>query len=293
MRTVGHWIRFVLLSVAVGWVVHWAWGLVKNEFAALKVDREVGDAESTVTYVLDPDRWTDFAVTGQGHAIRILSTANVPAGTRNPDDAPLIYALHYQLVNRSGEVLEDRVYHQRTRLADLVDARGQAFTPRFYQGIDLLPSRSQRLMINLQGMERPTRLRLRLAEAAPPVTDITVRVYERAGTSLGTSARHFERLTRRQQQLLGATNVYGAELLRDAEKEQLMRSTWEPTGPSGVHGEDYVERRLYVVGEHGGTPPADDVVSPGLYMDAFRRVRIPLPQPAGRVRVRVQPIAAT
>lgn len=292
MRRVGHGIAVIVALAALAWTTHWAWQLIATEFAALKVDRRVADAQTTVTYVLDPDQWTDFAVTGQGDALRILSTANLPTGARNDDNAPFTYALHYQLVSRNGDLIEDRVYHHRTRVAQLLDAQGRAVMPSFYQDDDLVPSRSQRLMINLEGVERPDRLRLRVAEAAPPIRDVVVRVYERAGTSLGTSARHFERLTRRQQQLLGSASVYGTELLNDVEKVRLMRSTWEPSGPSGVLGQDYHERRLYVVSEHSGTAPADEVVPPGLYMDANRRVRIPIPQSEDRVRLRIQPIAA-
>ncbi len=290
MRRLGHALRLLMFTGATLWMAQWTWQWLTTEFSELKVDRRAEDAESTVTYVLAEDRWTEFAVTGQGDAIRVFSTANVPAGARSEDNPPLTYALQYQLLSRGGEVLEDRVYHQRTRLANFVGAQGDVFSPYFYQGIDVIPGRSQRLMIDLGGLRRPAVLRLRLAEYAAPITDVTVRVYERAGASLGTTPRHFDRLTLRQQYILGNASIYGAELLRDEEKLRLMRTSWEPTGPTGVGGVDYVERRLYVQREHDGTPPPEEVVPIGLYVDEYRRVRIPLRQSPERLRLRFQAI---
>jgi len=76
---------------------------------------------------------------------------------------------------------------------------------------------------------------------------------------------------------LARGSVYGADLLREQEKINLLRYEWKPVGPSGVEGDQYGTTKLYIARDFEGESVDTGQLPFGLVCGAEVRGMIPLP----------------
>ena len=81
------------------------------------------DANRSTAYPLDHDDWLEFNIPRQSLALRVLTNAAVddfsrPSTPREDPREGCRYALEYQLLDRDGQILDDRQYHLRASVLE-------------------------------------------------------------------------------------------------------------------------------------------------------------------------------
>ncbi|HRD68088.1 MAG TPA: hypothetical protein PKY50_18280 [Candidatus Competibacter sp.] len=291
IRFLGHLLRRLLLLGALGWVAWWVWPSLEtlrqrfdlSGMADADLARFV-DAMPDIAYPLEDERWIEFSIPGQGGSLKVVSNANLDAQQAAQPGIEWRYALHYQLVDGSGRLLKDAIYHHRTTVSWYrPPGEPRPLTAAFYLDRQIVPADGRVLMIDLAETPGAAWLRLGLASRAPEIESVVARVYTRQHLFDPPAALRWQRIARHQQEALARASIYGPELLRQSEQIQLLRQRWNPVGPIGIEGRDYRTYRLYGALNIEAEPLRQPVMPTGLYVDRDLRGTLPIPEPGGWV----------
>lgn len=286
MRRLRATFGFVACAAALYWG-RGAWQRLAEHPAQGPAASWLGSGKAAIANVLDADRWTDFPLAGTPSGVRLVTNAGVAAAASSGPGTAYGYAIRYQVVGGSGEVLQDRTYHQRTRITRFKDPEGVRgeYTAAFYIGEPLVPADGRALTIDLEGLDGPSQLRVKLARRDSLVHDVVVRASHRERVPAHRLGNLWKRLSEEQKVALARGNVYSHDLLSESEVENLLRERWRPLGPSGVEGRDYVQRKLYLASDLEGEAIEEPVPSAGLMLGPGRHAVVPIPEGGGRVRL--------
>lgn len=301
IRFLGRLLRGLFLLGLLVWAAWTAWPWLETAWlrfdprgAAGTARVRLADAAPSTVYVLDQERWVEFPIPGQSGRLKVVSNASLDPERAAQPDAEWPYALRYQLVDGTGRVLEDAVYHHRTAVSWYrPPGAPQPLTAAFYLDGRRVPADGRLMMIDLHEAAGATRLRLRLASRAAGLEAVVARVYAREHLFEPPTAFRWQRTARRQQEALARASVYGLELLRESEQTHLLRLRWNPVGPLGIAGQDYQGQRLYSTLDIEAEPLRAPVLPAGLYVDHELRGTLPIPEPGGRIALEFLDLAGT
>ena len=292
MRSIGYLLLTCVLLLLAGWLAHWSWHTLDSRELAAYLSGRIEDARPSNSYFQQGDHWLEFQLDGNGSSVHVVSNATLQRPAKPDDTALWWYAFDYQLLDGDGTLLQEDTYYHRTRVTWYRDASQQRLLTRdFFLDPGLVPADSRRMIMPLDAVQHPVRLRLRVRHVDPALLAVTFRVYEQETLAAHKIDYRWQRLSELKKQSLARGNVYGHEHLRSEEKLNLLRKRWRPLGPAGITGSDYTTRKLYVRQELPGEA-VDDVVLPfGLYVDARTNGIVPLPEGGGRIRLQWTPVA--
>ncbi|MFC7737633.1 hypothetical protein ACFQX4_17730 [Roseomonas sp. GCM10028921] len=282
----------LLPALAWGGMALWtgARGWAANDLATLS---RLGTAQTTLAYVLDREVWTRFPLAGLQTSVRLVSHADVSSEWRGDSEAEFRYAYLVQITDVLGSVLRETVLHQRTGIAAVRDtASGEIFTSSAYATADEVPTAASAIVLALEDLPRvAAALRVRLVSAAPEVSRVAIRVYQRTPLNEHRVSVQWDRLTAEQRTRLAEGNVYPATLLTETERTNLLRRQWKPIGPSGVAGRDYRSRSLFLLQDLAGEPVDPPALPPGLFLDWRHNGTLQLPEAGAKLTLRLEPVA--
>jgi len=297
MRIMGRALLLLLLIGPLLWAAQQPWQLPSWLSHANIAGSLMSNARPSAAYLVDKEHWLEFVITGKGDRIKILSNAGIDSATPPQENKIWAYALEYQLLSEQGELIEQRVYHHRSKLSQYLDPSKSdaAFNRYFYLDSEITPINVASLIINTTGNEPPLRLRLRLSQAAPDISDVAVRVYQPNPIPSDRIGIAWVRLSSAQKTRVARSIIYEPEQLRAHEISNLLNNRYSPTGPIGVLNEDYHVRTLYSLAldedeervEHGHS-----ILPAGIYADQWLRGVMPIPQGGARVSLNITPTQA-
>ncbi len=283
MRILGRLIAFLITLVCLAAVALPLHSKIRDAWREGSLDVRIEGALPSVAYVVPKDKWLEFPVNAYDDLVRVISNVNVSPRFMGFPETTWEYALRYQIVDTQGKIIEDKRYHHRARLALFEDKQQRIHTSTFYLDQDQVPTSGRILLLNLTGMGNVAKIRLKVEYSDPSIGSIVARLYQRESLTQEALRSEWRRLSERQQQNLARASVYGPELLRDFETQNLLRRRWRPQGPLGVQDKDYQRRRLYVLEEPQGEPVDEYIVPSGLYVSEHVTGVIGIPAPGGRV----------
>ncbi len=296
MRILGRLLLLGLLLAAAGWLAHQDWSLPRMVGRGARMDARLAQARPVIVYALSASNWLEFKLRPDAAGrVRVISNAELsPASVKAMEGAaagepPLWrYSFSYQLLDADGRVLREQVYHHRTRLSRFRDPAqaGREFTRAFFLARDTLPADGRIMLINTAGLAGAARLRLRLNQRDPGVGTLWLRVAQRELLPRRKLAHQWQRLGEIERQRRVRGNVYGPELITEAERLKLLRYRWEPLAPLGVVGRDYVDTTLYVLHDEDSERIEDPVAPDGLLIRAGLRGMLALPPGGGSLRLK-------
>lgn len=283
---------------------------------------KIAQSAVAVTYKLASDRWLVFELPPAQDVVRLITNGNLlphaiaaaraqqggpstatageaKAGAASPaEHAPppsWRYAIRYEVLDAAGTVILGHDYNLSTQVSEFRDEKsGRLFTSSFYLETSLVPADGKVVPIKLTDLSgKAARLRLRLASKDPALSEVVARVYTREPASLHKIRNLWQRITPEKKQMMARGNVYTADLLSEHEKVNLLMQQWSPQAPTGIEGDDYERRELYVLREIEGTEVRQPTPPAGLRVSPDLRATIPVPDPGGRVRLVFQPIDGT
>jgi len=246
----------------------------------------IAEAYTAIGYVFDGEAWTVFPLKVSGRQIKLITNVTIPASMRAKTDEAWWYSVRYQVRNHSGDVLADDTYVFKTTLTEYLDADTGTKAPAgMYINRDAVPADGRVALIPLSGFAGAAEIRFRSGDADPAIRDMVLRVYRREQTPERKIGYLWHRLNERERVRLARGNVYPPDLLREQEKQNMLRFLWRPLGPLGVEGVDYRIRRLYIREREDRQRIEENILPYGLPVDTHCRAIVPIPSQGGRIRL--------
>jgi len=267
--------------------------VVRSELLVGSTDAELPlDTRESPAYAVDPQRELEFRLSGHANQVRLRTHGLVP---RYGDDMPRRthdFALAITVLASDGTPLARRIEHYRTALVRLRDATtGAPERVNFVTDPTVDVVGTALTILDLADMPTAEVLRVRLAQADPDIREVGLRVYEPEALPEHSIAASWQRLSVPQRERLAEGNVYPMSLLTDEEVAAIMTRRWRPVGPTGIEGEDYRVRTLFVREEGNGQP--DKLLVPqGTYVDRQHQVSLAVSDP-GRYLIRASAVPGT
>jgi hypothetical protein len=291
VRFFGRCLLGLLLILVLFWAGQGLWdqtlSWLRQGAIPTAAEREV----TVSTVYLVEDAWLTFPLPAGSHRLKLLSNASLSAAAAPAEEWP--YALEYRVLGEDGAELSRGLYHHRSAQVFSRQPAGEEMVPAaYYLEGDRQPAEGRVLLLNLEGLAEPAQLQVRLAQGAPAVAGVALRLYhleQEADHKLGFL---WQRLSQGQRQSLARGSVYPPELLSAAEKLNLVREGWRPIGPQGVAGRDYFSRQLYLLAGETGEAFEPPVLPAGLLISASNCGTLLLPPAGGRVRLEFLPALA-
>lgn len=295
MRLIGRGLLLLLMFALLFWTALQPWQLPGWLTRTGVSDSLMNNARPSTVYLLDKEKWLEFVITNGGDQVKILSNAAINSAGAANIERVWSYALEYELRNSSGEIVEQRIYHHRSKLSQYQDPSSgdEVFNRYFYLDQSITPINVASLIIKITDETAPLHLRLRLAEAASDIADVAVRVYQPDPVPADRMGVAWLRLSTPQRERVARSMIYESDQLREHEIRNLLHNRYSPTGPQGIRGEDYHDRTLYALSlvdevrvEHNqGT-----ILPAGIYADHWLRGIITLPEQGANVRLKFRPV---
>jgi hypothetical protein len=246
MRLIGHSLLVFMLIAFGSAAFHLAFEwLETTDFLAgpngVRVSR-------STAYRVSDSQWLEFGITERG-PVRILSNC----AFSHPVENATRYAVDYELLDSSGQVIQSGRYHHRAQISLLSDPtradRRLPLSRTSYADTQLPGSNSAEFWIEAPDLDVPGRLRIRIAERDTPIVEIAARAYQRTQVSPRKANSAWQRLSRRKRERLARSFAVPSDWLEPFETTALAGLAWHALGPKGVENQDYEERVLLIVND--------------------------------------------
>lgn len=284
-----------LAAFLVGYGQGWLDMLERAEAPSSLTDASTREdtGRETISYRLDPERWTTFSFPSNANALRILSHADIAPSSASHDRQTFRYGLEMELLDSSGAVLERRTQFFRTELVTYRDEiTGAEVTARRYSDDPAVPLAVDRFIFLFPEHPNASGFRIRASAADPLVSAINVRLYRPRPFNKGNTAALWERLADSEKEALSMGFVHSPNVLTLQERTTILSNRWIPFGPIGVEGRDYVSRKLEIYDTPGvRVSNAENVAAYGVLLAPGRKVGLRLPERLDRLRLVTTPVA--
>lgn len=289
MRLLGRTL-FVVVIVAL---LFGAFAVIRREAGR---DTPVADlpleTRESVAYATDAGGELEFRLSGHSDQVRIRTHGLVPSQGDDSSGRTFAYALRIAILASDGSPLAERIEHYRTTIVRFRHSvTGQFDRINFVDDPTVDVIGTTLTILSLSGLPSAEVLRIRVISADSDVREVGIRVYEPEAIPEHSIAASWQRLSLTQRERLAEGNVYPIDLLTAEETAAILSRRWRPVGPTGIEGDDYRVRTLYIREEVGGQ--ADRPLIPaGLYVDAQHSGSLKIAE-SGRYLVRAIAVPGT
>ena len=291
MRALGRLLTLLLVGVPALLLAGRVWDSLRWDELAAVLSGRIERALPSTAYQAVDDHWLEFKLSGRGRALRVRSNAVIDAEPVQAPDAEWWYAFDYQLLDGSGGLLREGVYHHRTRSTPFRDPDSDRLVSRnFLLDPALAPSDGRSMLLGLDAAQSPVALRIRPRHRDPQLRALMFRVYEQLPNPEHQLGYLWQRLPESKKVRLADSSVYGLDLLREQERQNLLRYSWQAVGPLGVEDEHYRSVKLYITRELEAERVEEAQLPHGLYCSPGLRGIIPLPEGDWTVTLQVIPL---
>lgn len=249
--------------------------------------QEISDSvHSSLVYPVKPDHWVTFALPKATPQLRFIVNAHIkpPSVPDVQENWPFI--LHYQLLNEDRQVLADDLYHLNSHLTAYKDEHENFFYGNFYTGYDLVPLDGRLVKLSTEAVKQAAYVRISFVRQRQDVEEVAIRLYIPAKIPRHKLSSLWLRMDKKQQEIVARNNVYPAMLLTEYERNNLLTNQWQPIGPSGVEGKDYIPLTLYILKEIEQEKLGESMLGIGVQVDSRHPGVIPIPEQGGELTLR-------
>lgn len=253
----------------------------RQRYKTEEMPTQPGSVSSSLVYLIKPEQWLSYTIAEGTQQLRIISNGHI----EKPDNTTLVnnwkYILRYQLLDKTGKLILDKTYHQRSHLSAYKNKNGAVFYGNYYTGQSFTPLDSRLILLSIAAIKQAKTIRISFIQQSPEVKEIAVRLYIPAKVADTGLARLWLRMSEKKKQMLAKHSVYPHTLLSATEKRNLLKNQWQPVGPDGIEGEDYFSRTLYMLRETGAEKIIESKIAMGLHIDKNHPGIIAIPEQGG------------
>lgn len=273
------------VAVLLAGIVWMFYGNVK-ELPNIEFLKKIAESTTSVVYVLDENKWTEFPLPTGTNAVKIVTNADLQADMDIKHTDSFRYAITYQLIHKNGRVIQENEYHFIATLEKYINHRfSKPITAAFYVDPSLIPTDAKVAVLNFQGMPNVSSLRVRAKSKDPSLKKIVFRISVKENVAESKLGYLWLRMDPDQKTILAKGNIYSQELLFENEIRNLLTTHSKPLGPSGIPKKDYVSRTMYVFKEPIGNEFPPPILPSGVFIDEIVHGVIPLPEGNNSVRL--------
>ena len=188
------------------------------------------------TFTLEKDKWLEFPIAGFHDRLRLSSFGQVN-GQREQyvADREFLYAIDYQILNESSDLLLEKKYHMRSFFPDVIIAEnGELLEPKLIAQQTAVITAGRFFDVDLATLNQPRKLRLRIASQEPAIDKILVRALLRGRLSPAKARLRWTRLSEEKKVKVTRQYIYPHTLLSEPEIESRLSQRWYPTAPSNT-----------------------------------------------------------
>lgn len=196
------------------------------------------EAQPSLVYPLR-SKPTEFVFSRPQERIRILTNAELKPGADDPR-----YGFVVEALDARGAVVWRREIHVRS-IPLFVRDRGGRVVPHVFlpERGALQPSAADVTLIDFG--QPVSAIRMSASGSDPGAGRIFARVQEQRPLSRRQLQVGWQRLSQDEQEQLTAGNPLGPTLTSEAERKRLLANRWNPVGPAGIKGRDYLQTIIY------------------------------------------------
>lgn len=284
--------RTPILSCVFGSILltllFWVFNVEAKELPNVEFLKRIEESNTSVVYVLDKKKWTEFPLPPGTSSIKIVTNVDLPAGiTVKPTDS-WNYAIEYQLIDKNGKVVKDKEFHFVATLKKYIDKRfSEPITASFYFNLTPVPSDAKVAVLNFEGTKDISSLRVRAKSMDPVIKNIILRISVNEAVAESKLSYLWLRMSSEQKTMIATGNIYPQELLLENEIHNLMTIQKKPLGPAGIPGRDYISRTLYVSKELEAEEIPPPIMPSGVFIDEVVHGVIPIPEGNHMLRLKI------
>lgn len=249
--------------------------------------------DSSLVYMLDDGRWTEFPLSGAPEAVRLVAHADLPATLARTPDTEWRYAVAYRFHGPGGEIVHERVRHYRSSVRMLRETEsgtaaedGPVFVVS-YVDAEAVPTAATPATLSLEGLGPVSAISARIDSRAEGVEGVGLRVYQRKPMAERRARSAWVRLTEEQRDRLVAGSAYPPALIDDAGRRAAVARRWLPVGPGGIEGDDYAVRSMISL---EGAPVQPPRLPAGLYVGPDHDASLRLPETGAELAISLAPL---
>ncbi|NOQ34597.1 MAG: hypothetical protein GQ569_01715 [Methylococcaceae bacterium] len=287
----------ILLIVALlAWYLPYLWDDSQEYLEKLKSEQDLSSSKAAtrIVYPLNNKDWIAFPIPEGSNKVRMISNAHIAKIKHIPPDSIWRYSLNYQLLAADGSLLEENVYHQRTRLTVYKNVKKgrnfsnfypndkeESYYANFYASDKDIVLDGRVIHLSLHTIKKVASIRVRLNDFQADIKGVAVRVYAPVKISSHRVKKLWGRLSLDEKEALAKGSVFPASLLSEYEKINLLKNQWQPLGPLGIETKDYESKTLYTLKNISEDKVEPLVLLAGLQADASHPAIIPIPEQGG------------
>lgn len=186
-------------------------------------------------YILSSDSSLNFELPTHIENVRIIVRPVLNQAQLNYD--PINYTLHYSLINRKNQLLEERNFYIKQELSEIVISTMQTRSKAVEK--NLLPMIPRILFLPTGNVSAGGKLKIKLAQKDSSIHFVLVRVQYLEHLSKHKLERAWWHLPQELKHFFGLSNVYSQHYMRRAEKLAAVAENWMPLAPTGIDGKDF------------------------------------------------------
>ena len=246
------------------------------------------DADRNNAIDLDQHDWVVFQIPDASTAVRLLTnaavkTSEMPVVTQADPRTGWRYAIEYQLMDSSGNLIDESEYHFRSRVEAMIDvATGKPVYPMFFED-STVATETRVMQIGLRSLSdmKPSLIRIRFRSADSNIESVVARVLSQVERKDANKRTTWNRLSRQRRDAICKYCVYDSDLLGFDERANLLRWHWILSPTIG----DFKSKPVYSLNDLSNEAVAQQTLPAGRFAAADWISSIAIPSAIGDVRL--------
>ncbi len=243
------------------------------------------------TTLLSDNQWSEFYVPSDAVSVRLMTNAalrdtELPQESQTDPRSGWRYSVEYQLLDFSGNVIDESTYHLRSGIRELIDAdTGELIDPLVFGKTSMIATQTRfiQIPISAEGV-RPSRVRIRAGERDPEVVEIVARVRTRHERPHYKQRATWRQISTKTRKNLARFCVFDHKFLTSSERASLLRWQWMKAPPV----EAGTIRHLYFFGDVDDQEVSKETKRLGTFLEPGWRSTIAIPQNQGELRLTIE-----
>ncbi len=269
------------------WVIYLNFGAINLKKSNIPAE-VLQNSKGIEIYKLDRDKYLRFPLLTQTDLIRIATNAEFSEkmDLRESSNAEG-YVIEVQAYDIGGNLKETKILNFVSKTEFYFSEDWGMYLPSYFLTSEAIPSQTRINTLNYRDIGKIAELRVKRLDSNNRLNNIFVRVYQPTGVGDPQLDFYWRNLLPGEKERLAKANLYPVQMLKEDEKENLVKNLWSYVGAAGIPNEDYDAIKLYSVTNPHGIPYDLNLLHSGNYIDDNHDLAIPIDEDSTNLNLEV------